>query len=154
MPENNGAVLNIAQIIKTVMTSAAEEEIVAMFINAREAVQQQITLVEMGHPQPRTTTQMDNSAAHAVVTTDVQPRGTKALDTRFHWLRCRDAQGKFRYYWWPGTANLGKYWTKHHPCAHQKSMRSTVLKPIKEVTALWKTKMTRTKCQLQNFKDL
>ena len=122
MPENNGAVLNIAQIIKTVMTSAAEEEIVAMFINAREAVQQQMTLVEMGHPQPRTTTQMDNSAAHAVVTTDVQPRGTKAMETRFHWLRCRDAQGKFRYYWRPGTVNLGDYWTKHHPGAHHKSM--------------------------------
>ena len=43
MPENNGAVLNIAQIIKTVMTSAAETEIGAMFINAREAVPQRMT---------------------------------------------------------------------------------------------------------------
>ena len=35
MPANNGAVLNIYQIIKTVMTSAAEAEIDAMYINAR-----------------------------------------------------------------------------------------------------------------------
>ena len=45
MPENNGVMLNIAQMIKTVMTSAVEEEIGSMFINAWEAVPQQITLV-------------------------------------------------------------------------------------------------------------
>ena len=125
-----------------------------MFINVREAVPKQMMMVETGHPQPRTSMRTENFAAHSLVTNNVQPLRTKDMDMRYHWLRCRDAQGKFRYYWWPGTANLGKYWTKHHPCAHQKSMRSTVLKPIKEVTALWKTKMTRTKCQLQNFKDL
>ena len=35
MPANNGAVLNIAQIIKAIMDSAAEAEIGAMYINAR-----------------------------------------------------------------------------------------------------------------------
>ena len=53
MPANNGAMLNIAQTIKAVMTSAAEEEIGAMFINAREAVPHQMTLINMGHPQPQ-----------------------------------------------------------------------------------------------------
>ena len=50
---NNGSVLNIVQIIKTVMTSAAEAEIGAMYINTREAVPQRMTLSEMGHLQPR-----------------------------------------------------------------------------------------------------
>ena len=109
MPANNGAVLNVAQIIKAVMTSAAEAEIGAMYINAREAVPQRMTLEEMGHPQPRTPMQTENSAAHAVVTNNVQPRRTKAMDMRFHWLRCRDAQGQFRYYWKPGTMNLGAW---------------------------------------------
>ena len=107
MPANNGAVLNVAQIIKAVMTSAAEAEIGAMYINAREAVPQRMALEEMGHPQPRPPIQTNNSAAHAVVTNNVQPRRTKAMDMRFHWLRCRDAQGQFRYYWKPGTMNLG-----------------------------------------------
>ena len=35
---NNGAILTVAQIIKTVMSSAAEAELGALFINAREAV--------------------------------------------------------------------------------------------------------------------
>ena len=129
MPANNGAVLNIAQIIKAVMTSAAEAEIGAMYINAREAVPQRMTLSEMGHPQPRTPMLTDNLAAHAVVTNNVQPRRTKAMDMRFHWLRCCDTQGQFRYYWKPGTTNLGDYWTKHHPSSHHKNFRSLVLAP-------------------------
>ena len=44
MPSKNGDVLNIAQIIKTVIKSAAEAEIGAMYINAREAVPQIMTL--------------------------------------------------------------------------------------------------------------
>ena len=37
-PSNNGAVLTIAQIIKAVMSSAAEADIGALCINSREAV--------------------------------------------------------------------------------------------------------------------
>ena len=114
-------------------TSAAEAEIGVMFINAREAVPQRMTLSEKGHPQPRTPMQTDNSAAHAVVTNNVQPRRTKEMDMRFHWLICRDAQGKFRYYWKPGTMNLGDYWTKHHPSAHYKNFRFSMLTPMKNL---------------------
>ena len=60
MPANNGAILNIAQIIKAVMTSASEAEIGVMYINAQEAVPQIMTLSEMGHPQPRKPMQTDN----------------------------------------------------------------------------------------------
>ena len=38
IPCNNGAVLNIFQIIKAVMSSAAEAELGALFINAKTAV--------------------------------------------------------------------------------------------------------------------
>jgi hypothetical protein len=37
-PQNNGAVLTIAQIIKTVMSSAAEAKLDALYIDCREAV--------------------------------------------------------------------------------------------------------------------
>ncbi len=41
-------------------------------------------------------------------------------DTRAwrHWLRCRDSQGQFRYYWGPGSDNQADYYTKHHCAAH------------------------------------
>ena len=52
-PPNNGAVLNIAQIIKAVMSSAAESELGALYINAKEAVYIQQILKAMGHQQQR-----------------------------------------------------------------------------------------------------
>jgi hypothetical protein len=52
IPINNGAVLNISQIIKAVMSSAAEAELGTLFINAKTAVSMQWTLKELGHPQP------------------------------------------------------------------------------------------------------
>ena len=36
--QDNGAVLNVAKIIKSVMSSATEEEIGALFINSRQAI--------------------------------------------------------------------------------------------------------------------
>eukprot|EP00804_Cyclotella_cryptica_P014938 CCRYP_000561-RA/>CCRYP_000561-RA protein AED:0.47 eAED:0.47 QI:0/-1/0/1/-1/0/1/0/59 len=42
----------------------------------------------MGHPQPPTPIQTDNSTALGVVNNTIQPKRTKAMDMRFHWLRC------------------------------------------------------------------
>ena len=135
-PPNNGAVLNIAQIIKSVMSSAAEAELGAMFINAREAIPVRTTLTEMGHKQPRTPMQVDNSTAVGVANSNIQPRRTKAMDMRFHWLRDRKSQNQFRYYWRPGKGNLADYWTKHHCAAHHKEMRPIFLTPNRVVKAL------------------
>ena len=52
VPANKGAVLNIAHIIKHVMTSATEAELAALYVMAREAVYIRITLEQMGHKQP------------------------------------------------------------------------------------------------------
>jgi hypothetical protein len=127
IPINNGAVLNISQIIKAVMSSAAEAELGALFINAKTAVAMRQTLEEMGHPQPRTPIQTDNSTAHALLTNRILPKALRAMDMRFNWLRCREAQGQYRFYWRPGTQNLADYWTKHHPASHHKSFRPQIL---------------------------
>jgi hypothetical protein len=127
IPTNNGAVLNISQIIRAVMSSAAEAELGALFINAKTAVSMRHTLEEMGHPQPRTPIQTDNKTANDLLTNKIMPKALKAMDMRFHWLRCRDAQGQFRYYWRPGTQNLADYFTKHHPASHHKASRPTYL---------------------------
>ena len=44
IPPNNGAILNIAHIIKHFMSSATEAELVALYIVAREAVYIRIIL--------------------------------------------------------------------------------------------------------------
>ena len=49
------AILTIAQIIKNVMTSAAEAELGALYIVARKAFYIRSILAEMGHKQPKNT---------------------------------------------------------------------------------------------------
>ena len=91
-PPNNGAILNIAHIIKHVMSSATEAELAALYIMAKEAIYVRIILNELGHKQPPTPVQTDDAAAEAVVNCKVQPKRTKAMDMRFHWLRDRQCQ--------------------------------------------------------------
>ena len=86
VPRNNGAILTIAQIIKSVMSSAAEAELGALYINAQEAIPLRHLLEELGHTQPPTPIQIDNSTALGVVSNIIQPKRTKAMDMRFHWL--------------------------------------------------------------------
>ena len=38
-----------------------------------------------------------------------QHHTTKAMDMRFHLLRCRENQKQFRIYWWAGATNLADY---------------------------------------------
>ena len=73
--------------------------------------------------------QTDNSAAHMVVTNNVQPKRTKPMDMRFRWLRDRTSQQQFRYYWRPGPTNLGDYHTKHHPGSHHQNVRPEFITP-------------------------
>ena len=47
-PGNNGAILNIAYIIKHVMSSATEAELAALYIMAREAVYIRMILIKIG----------------------------------------------------------------------------------------------------------
>jgi len=115
VPPNNGTVLNIAHIIKNVMTSATEAELAGLYIMACEAVYIRIILEELGHKQPRTPLQTDNAMADAVINGKIQPKQTKAMDMRFHWLRDRECQRQFRIYWRPGKMNYADYRTKHHP---------------------------------------
>eukprot|EP00804_Cyclotella_cryptica_P017801 CCRYP_001199-RA/>CCRYP_001199-RA protein AED:0.46 eAED:0.46 QI:0/-1/0/1/-1/1/1/0/174 len=76
VPRANGAILTLAQIIKPVMSSAAEAELGALYINA-ETIPQRHLLNELGHPQPPTPIQIDNSTALGVVTNIINPNAPK-----------------------------------------------------------------------------
>ena len=75
----------------------------------------QQTLYEMGLPQPPSPLQTDNSTAEGVFNNTIVPRKIESIYLWFHWLRCQEAQGQFRYYWEPVLINWGDYSTKHHP---------------------------------------
>jgi hypothetical protein len=113
VPPNNGAVLNIAHIIKNIMSLATEAELAGLYIMVHEAVYIRIILKELGHKQPPTPLQTDNAMADAVINGKIQPKRTKTIDMRFHQLRDRECQQQFQIYWQPGKLNYADYWTKH-----------------------------------------
>jgi hypothetical protein len=78
IPFNNGAVLNISQIIKLVMSLAAEAELGALFINAKTSVPMSKTLKELGHPQPPTPMQTNNSTAYGVLNNKITPKSNQS----------------------------------------------------------------------------
>ena len=124
IPTNNGAILNVAQMIKNVMSSAAEAKIGALYIMAWEAVYIRHILKEMGHKQLATPIQTDNSTAEGVINSKFQPKKNKAMDMWFYWLRNCETQEQFQFFWGAGKLNLADYWTKHHPAMHHKNVRT------------------------------
>jgi hypothetical protein len=126
-PPHNGAIHTLCQILKVVVSSATEAELGAAFFNAKDGVTVRITLEEMGHPQPPTPLQVDNSCAVGIINNTVKQRRSKAIDMRFYWLKDRECQQQFQIFWRKGSDNLADYFTKHHSPTHHRRMRSTYL---------------------------
>ena len=129
IPANNGAIHTTSQIIKAVMSSVAEAEIGALYINCREAIPSRHTLKFLGHKQPPTPMQTNNTTALGMVNNNVMKK-LKAIDMKYHWIRCRLNQRQFHHYWASGKSNNGNYATKHHASIHHHALRPTFLTPI------------------------
>ena len=96
------------------MSTASKSEIATTFINAKLAILERICLLEMGYPQPVTPFEIDKTTAYGILTKQLIPKQSKAIDMRFYWLRDRSNQGLFRMYWKKGDTNKADYFTKHH----------------------------------------
>ena len=126
-PAFNGPVLVTASIIKAVLSSAAEAELGALFYNAKEGCQIRNILNDLGHQQPPTPIQADNACAVGIANESIKMRRSKAMDMRFFWVQDRVKQGQFVIYWRKGSDNDADYFTKQHPTAHHRLMRSRFL---------------------------
>jgi hypothetical protein len=82
----------------------------------------------LGHPQPPTPIQTDNSTAAGIATDSVKQKRSKAMDMQFYWIRDRVRQGQYLVYWRKGSTNRADYFTsKHHPALHHQAIRSSYL---------------------------
>jgi hypothetical protein len=72
----------LSNIMKHVMSSSSEAEVGPIFNNAKMAAPLQVMLEEMGHPQPHTPIQTDNSTAHGILKNKVNHKISKAMDRR------------------------------------------------------------------------
>jgi hypothetical protein len=125
LPPTNGAINVFCQIMREVVSSAAEAELAALFHNGKEACPLRACLEELGHPQPPTPIQTDNSTAVGITNDTVKQKRSKAIDMRFYWIRDRARPGQFHIYWRPGQLNKADYFTKHHPASHHQQIRSS-----------------------------
>ena len=121
-PTLNGIVYVVCKILRSIMASAAEAELGALFLNCQEVVPIWITLEEMGPAQPPTPVQVDNSTAFGIATGKIKKLKSKAMDMRFYWIRDISNQDQFNIYWKPGSTNRGDYFTKHFPPAHHSTV--------------------------------
>ena len=152
-PPLNGPVHSTCHILRNVMSSAAEAEVGALFYNGQEAVPIRVTLEELGHPQPPTPMQTDNSTASGFANDTIKQKRSKAMDMRFYWIRDRVRQGHFLVYWRPGSENLGDYHTKHHSPAHHRQMRPVYLhipnpQPIQRTARVCQFPQSRAHCAI------
>ena len=97
-PKNNRAVLTVAQIIKSIMSLAAEAELGALFINLCQAIPAKTTVEEMGNMHSLTLIQTENTTTLEFTSKNLQPKATKSNDVKFMWIRDQSDQKQFRYY--------------------------------------------------------
>ena len=87
----------------------------------------------MGHKQPPTPMQTDNTTALGVVNDNIVSKKLKSMDMIISWLRYRAAQKQFRHYWKTGPTNLGDYSTKNHAAINHRTSRPTYSAPKKHL---------------------
>ena len=122
-PTINGAINVECKAIRNVVGSVAEAETGGLYFNAQRAIPIRIALEEMGHPQPPTPIKTDNASALGYIYNNIRQKRSKSFDMKFHWLRDREHQKQFRYYWDKGSNNNADYFTKNHPPAVHREKR-------------------------------
>ena len=123
----NGPLLNTTNVIHTVVTSAAEAEYAALYMNAKTATPLRHALIEMGHKQPPTPIQSDNTTAVGLANDTIKQRFSKALDMRWYWIKDQIKLRNFDVFFRPGSENKGDYFTKNHSPTHHRQIRYTYL---------------------------
>jgi hypothetical protein len=93
-------------------------------------------LAKMGHPQLKTPIQTNNSTAEGVINSKIQPKCTKLMDMCFEWLKEREANEQFCFYWQSGKTNLANHFTKHHPPTHHCNVREEFLTHVADLLHL------------------
>jgi hypothetical protein len=127
-PPLNGALHIISKIMKNVLSLVAEAEVAACFHNAQEPCPLRHVLLTLGHPQPPTPIQTDNSTAEGILNKSIKQKRSQAIDMQYYWLQDRIQQQQFLVHWQPGTTNYADYFTKTHPAKHHVELCHLYLK--------------------------
>ena len=84
--KTNGAVYVFCGILKCVVASAAEAELEALFLHAKEGKIMCIALHELGHNQPPTPIHCDNVTATGIKNDVLKKQQSRSIEMRFFWI--------------------------------------------------------------------
>ena len=102
----NGNIHITFAILKLVAASAAEAELSALFLNAREAKVFRITLQELVHLQPPTPIYVDNTTALGIFNNTIKRQWSRAMEMRYFWLLDQYCQKYLDISHQPGQENI------------------------------------------------
>lgn len=119
----NGCVNLLCSVLKMVAASAAEAELGALFLNAKEAKVLRLTLEELGHPQPPIPVHADNSTTVGIVNNTIKKQKSRSMEMRYFWLLQNHVQKLFDFRYTPGLENLADYQSKAHTGKHHQAVR-------------------------------
>jgi hypothetical protein len=88
---------------------AAEAELGTFFLNTQEATVIQLILKELGHPQPPTPIDINNTTTVGIVNNTIKQQQSRAMEMQYFWLL-----DGFYFHYQHGQENLGNYPSKHH----------------------------------------
>jgi hypothetical protein len=132
----NGAIFDLCTILKMVAASAAEAELGALFMNAKEGRILRLTLHELGHPQPPTPIHCDNATAAGIANGTVKKQRSRSMEMRYFYICDQVENHEFDVRWHPGQENLGDYASKHHDSRHHQRVRPVYLHEPNSPTVL------------------
>ena len=119
----NAAIQVFCQLHKVVVSSAAEAELAALFLTAKQCIPIRQALFELGHHQPPTLLVTDNETARNLCNDTLKQKRSKSMDMRFFWIKDRVKQNQFKVEWKSKDDNLADYHTKLHAESHTIRMR-------------------------------
>jgi hypothetical protein len=90
----NGGFFTLCAILHFVVASAAEAKLGALFLNCKQATIFQLTLKEMGHPQPPSPIHCNNSTTIGIANNTVKRQQSCSIEMRCFEVADAVTQGK------------------------------------------------------------
>ena len=109
----NGPINTECQLLKHVVSSAADAETSGIFLNYKAAIWIKHMLEALGHHKKYIPLKTDNSTTDAFSHSSFKEKRSKVWDVRLYWIKNRVTAKEFYIYWSAGESNFVDYFTKH-----------------------------------------
>jgi hypothetical protein len=108
-------------------TNWGSQPLLDLLMPNKEAIIVHTILAKIGHPQPATPMQVDNSTTNGILNGTIKQKRSCTMLMFFYWMRDRTKQGQFHVFWAPGSDKLANYFTKHHSLRYHCLMHPSYL---------------------------